>query len=328
MKAILVRQEEGESRLVLGEAEKPRLKDTELLVRVEATALNRADLLQKRGLYPPPPGASEILGLEMSGEVVEIGASVKGWHPGDRVFALLPGGGYAEYAAVPAEMAMRIPDSLSFVQAAAIPEVFLTAYLNLFWLGGLSEGMRVLIHAGASGVGTAAIQLVREAGAEALVTAGSDEKLQRCMELGAAVGWNYRSGSFLPWLKRQTQDAGVQLILDFVGAPYFHDNLQALARDGKLIVIGTLGGSQTEGFNMAALIAKRLQIIGTALRSQPLERKIKLTCEFADFALPRFADGRLEPVIDRIFAWQEAEYAHEYLESNANIGKIVLKMHA
>src|SRR5512143_276010 len=196
MRAVLMTGTGGVEVLRIGEHDDPVPGNDDLLVRVRATALNRADLLQRRGLYPPPEGASEVLGLEMAGEVVAAGSACEGWAQGDRVCALLPGGGYAELAAVPAGMAMRIPDNLSFEEAAAVPEAFLTAYLNLFDLGGLASGGTVLIHAGASGVGTAAIQLVREAGAVSLVTAGSPEKIARCLELGARAGWNHRDGPF------------------------------------------------------------------------------------------------------------------------------------
>jgi tumor protein p53-inducible protein 3 len=326
VKAVLMQGFGGTDVLHIGEHPDPELGEGDLLVRVRATALNRADLLQRRGAYPPPKGASDILGLEMAGEVVDVGSAVTAWKPGDRVCALLPGGGYAEYVAIPAGMAMRLPDHFSFEQGAAIPEVFLTAYSNLFWFGDLKIGDRVLVHAGASGVGTAAIQLIRELGAEAMVTAGSKEKLERCRELGATAGWNYKDGSFAPWVKELTEGKGVDLILDFVGAPYFKDNVDSLAVDGRLIIIGTLGGAKVRDVNLTDILMRRLRIVGTALRSRSVEDKIKLTREFSEFALPRFADGRLQPVIDRVFDWQDVREAHRYMESNANIGKIVLRI--
>lgn len=326
VKAVLMKGFGGTDVLHIGEHPDPELGEGDLLVRVKATALNRADLLQRRGVYPPPQGASDILGLEMAGEVVDVGPAVTSWKRGDRVCALLPGGGYAEYVAIPAGMAMRLPDHFSFEQGAAIPEVFLTAYSNLFWFGNLKKGDRVLVHAGASGVGTAAIQLIREAGAEAMVTAGSKEKLDRCRELGAAAGWNYKDGSFAPWVKKQTEGKGVDLILDFVGAPYFKDNIDSLAVDGRLIVIGTLGGANVGNVNLTDILMRRLSIVGTALRSRSVKDKIKLTQEFSEYALPRFADGRLQPVIDKVFDWQDVREAHRYMESNANVGKIVLRV--
>lgn len=324
MKAILV--EKDSTRLYIGDVPDLRPGADELLVDVKATALNRADLLQKRGLYPPPPGASEIIGLETAGVVKEVGSNVAGWKPGDRVCALLPGGGYAQQVTIPAGMAIPIPDNLSFEEAAAIPEVFLTAYLNLFVLGQLQPGQTVLIHAGASGVGTAAIQLVREAGATSIVTAGSAEKLDACLTLGANNAINYKEGPFATAVKELTGGKGVNIILDFIGASYFEQNIKSLAMDGKLIIIGTMGGAKAESFNLGLLLFRRLQVIGTALRSQPVEKKIELTQSFMDFALPRFKDERLVPVIDSIYEWDEVNEAHERMEKNLNTGKIILKV--
>lgn len=326
MKAVVIKEPGGPEVLSIEEVETPRIGANEVLVRTRATALNRADLLQRRGFYPPPKGASDILGLEVAGEVIEIGERVTKAKKGDRVCALLPGGGYAQYAAIPEEMLIPIPENLSFEQAAGIPEVFLTAYMNLFQLGRLQEKDRVLVHAGASGVGTAAIQLIREAGAAAYATAGSDKKVAITKELGAEDGWNYKQGSFLPWIKEKTNGEGVNIILDFVGAPYFEDNLQSLAMDGRLIVIGTMGGIHVDNVNLGFILRNRLQIIGTALRTQPPSKKIELTKSFAQFALDRFKDGRLKPIIDSVYDWNDVSKAHEYMESNANIGKIILKV--
>ncbi|AMA71844.1 NAD(P)H-quinone oxidoreductase [Aneurinibacillus thermoaerophilus] len=324
MKAVLV--EEKTRRLYIGEAEDPVPKEDELLVSVYATALNRADLVQKRGLYPPPPGTTDILGLEMAGVVEKVGKHVTGWKPGDRVCSLLPGGGYAEKVVIPAEMAIRIPDSFSFEEAAAIPEVFLTAYLNLFWLGGLKAGHTVLIHAGASGVGTAAIQLVREAGAISIVTAGTETKRTTCLELGASLALDYKAGPFAPAVKEATNGKGVNIILDFIGAPYWEQNLSSLAIDGRLIIIGIMGGSKVPALDLGQLLRRRLQVIGTALRSRSVADKIALTKEFTSFAMPRFQDGRLKPIIDSVWDWEQAQEAHEYMESNKNTGKIVLQI--
>ena len=310
--------------LHIGEHPDPAMQDDELLVRVKATALNRADLLQRRGKHPPPEGVPNILGLEMAGEVVDIGAVCAGWALGDRVCALLPGGGYAELVSIPAGLAMRVPENLTFEEATAIPEVFLTAYQNLFNVARLAPRETVLVHAGASGVGTAAIQLVREAGATSLVTAGSREKIDRCLALGARAGWNYKEGAFPPWVAQMTGGEGVDIVLDFVGAAFFEQNLQALAVDGRMVVIGTLGGAEIEKFSLRALMSKRLQITGAGLRGMDTARKIRLTRQFADFALPRFADGRLIPIVDSVFDWRAAAKAHERMESNANVGKIVL----
>jgi tumor protein p53-inducible protein 3 len=312
--------------LYIGETETPQVGDGELLVRVRATALNRADLLQRMGYYPPPKGASEIIGLEMAGEIVDVGGGVTGYRVGDRVCALLPGGGYAQYAVIPADMAMPLPENLSFEQGAAIPEVFLTAYLNLVQLGGFQSGMDVLIHAGASGVGTAAIQLVRELGGRSLVTAGSPDKLARCSELGAAAGWNYKSGSFVAFVDEQTEGRGVDIILDFVGAPYLADNLKSLAMDGRVVIIGTMGGAKASEVDLGTILARRLQVIGTALRSRSAKQKAALTRAFWDFAFPRFSDGRLMPVIDTVMDWNEVKAAHDRMAANQNTGKIVLRV--
>ncbi|HEX7057433.1 MAG TPA: NAD(P)H-quinone oxidoreductase [Bacilli bacterium] len=326
MKAVLLRQPGGPDNMVIGDAPDPEMGEADLLVEVKATALNRADLLQRRGMYPPPEGASPILGLEMAGIVIAAGKRTNGWLPGDRVFALLPGGGYAEKAVVPEGMAMRIPEQLTFAEAAAIPEAFFTAYLNLFELGQAKKGDRVLIHAGASGVGTAAIQLARDSGLHALATAGSERKLAACLALGAARGWNYRKGAFLPELLDFTEGKGVDIVLDFVGAPYFHDHMRALAVGGRLIVIGLLGGGKVDGVDLGQILARRIQIIGTALRSQPLAKKIALTQTFSRSVLPKFASGEIKPVIDSIFDWRDVVKAHERMERNENIGKIILKM--
>jgi tumor protein p53-inducible protein 3 len=324
MKAVLV--DESTKNLYIGETDEPVLGEDELLVDVRASALNRADLLQKRGFYSPPAGASPVLGLEMAGVVLAVGKSVEDFKAGDRVFSLLPGGGYAKRVVIPVQMAMRIPANLSFEKAAAIPEVFLTAYLNLFFLGNLQSHHTVLVHAGASGVGTAAIQLVREAGASSIVTAGSEQKRQTCLDLGAKAAIDYKAGSFAPIVKELTSGKGVDIILDFVGASYWEQNIESLAIEGRLILVGMLGGAKVENVDLNVLRSKRLQILGTTLRARSIEEKIKLTKAFASFALPRFADGVLEPIIDGVYSWREANAAHDRMECNQNIGKIVLRM--
>ncbi|MFF2887299.1 NAD(P)H-quinone oxidoreductase [Paenibacillus sp. NPDC057967] len=319
MRAIM--QDSESNRLIVGEAAEPDPAYGELLIEVKATALNRADLLQKRGLYPPPPGASPILGLEMAGTVLEGSGS---WQPGDRVMALLPGGGYAERVRIPAGMAMPIPQGLSYAQAAGIPEVFLTAYLNLFRLGGLQAGQSVLVHAGASGVGTAAIQLAKSAGCYVIATAGSAEKLDACLKLGADGAIDYKEGPFLPKVLDYTAGRGVDVIMDFVGASYWEQNLSALALDGKLILIGLLGGAKAKELNLSQLIARRLQLIGTSLRTLSPDRKEALTAEFAERFMPHLMSGAIFPVIDSEWDWNQAEEAHAYMESNRNTGKIIL----
>ncbi|MBD3306461.1 zinc-binding dehydrogenase [candidate division KSB3 bacterium] len=326
MQAVLVNEAGDADHLTLGSYPMPRPAEDELLVKVKATALNRADVMQRQGLYPPPKGASPILGLEMAGVVETVGSQCQGWQPGDRVFGLLPGGGYAEYAVIPGAMAMPIPEHFSFEDAAAITEVFLTAYQCLFWIARLQAGETVLIHAGASGVGTAAIQLVKAFGARAIVTAGTAQKLDACRNLGADVAINYKEGRFAEKVFEATDGQGVQVILDFVAAAYWEQNLTALAIDGRMVIIAALGGTKVDQVDLGSILKKRLQITGTSLRVRSLEYKIQLTREFADFALPRFADGRLKPVIDRVFAWDAVQEAHRYMEANKNIGKIVLTL--
>jgi len=324
MKAILV--DPQTSGLYIGEAPDPVPGEGELLVAVKATALNRADLLQRIGQYPPPPGASPILGLEMAGVVERVGGGVSGWRPGDRVCALLPGGGYAEKAVIPAGMAIRIPERFTFEEAAAIPEVFLTAYLNLFVLGGLSAGETVLVHAGASGVGTAAIQLAREAGCAAIATAGSEEKLRACLRLGARDAVNYKTESFADCVLAATDGEGAHLILDPVGASHWEQNFRSVRTGGRWVVIGGLGGQEVERFQLGAFLRKRIRLIFSTLRPLPVQEKIRLTEQFVRFAGERFESGALVPVVDRIFPWTEAEEAHAYMKSNRNIGKIVLRI--
>jgi putative PIG3 family NAD(P)H quinone oxidoreductase len=320
MKAILY-HEPGDP-LYLGDAPDPQPGEGELLVRVHATAVNRADLLQRRGGYAPPDGASPILGLELAGEVVH---PVDGWKAGDRVMAVVTGGAYAEYAAVPGGVAMRIPNAMTYEEAAAIPEAFLTAYLNLFTLGRLGEGEAVLIHSGGSGVGTAAIQLAKSAGARVFTTAGSAEKLEHCRELGADVLINYRTESFLERVRAETNGRGVDGILDFIGAAYWNDNLAALATGGRLMLIGFLGGASGE-LSLGAILPKSLTITGTTLRRTPLAQKTALTEAFVRDSLPLLENGTLKPVIDRVLTLAEANEAHRTMLNNSNFGKIVLSV--
>lgn len=322
MRAILFDAPGEPEVLYYGDAPDPVAGPDELLIRVRATAANRADLLQRRGAYAPPPGASPILGLELAGEVIVPAGP---WRAGDRVMAVVTGGGYAELAAVPVGMAMPIPDNLSFEQAAAIPEAFLTAFLNLFTLGRLQTGETVLIHAGASGVGSAAIQLARAAGARVFTTAGSAEKLALCRELGAEAAINYHEESFAGRVLDMTGRQGVNLVLDFVGAPYWQQNMAALALDGRLQLIGFLGGSAGQ-LDLGPIMAKRLTVTGTTLRRTPLNQKTALTAEFVVFALDRLARGELRPVIDTIYPLHAAAEAHRAMEANRNAGKLVLRV--
>ena len=326
MRAVITRGFGGPEVLALGDWPDPEPADDELLVRVHATALNRADLLQREGRYPPPPGASPILGLELAGVVEAAGPACRQFKPGDRVMALVPGGGYAQLAAVPWDLAMPVPDNLSLEEAAAVPEAFLTAYLNLIWLGRLQAGEYALIHAGASGVGTAAIQVVREHGARALVTAGSREKIELCLNLGAEAGFNYREGPWAEAVIQATGGRGVDVILDCVGAPYWDQNLEVLAPDGRLVIIAMMGGTRLADGRLGPILSKRLQVTGSTLRSRSREFKARLVADFTRFALPRLADGRLRPVIDRVMDWTQVAEAHAYMGDNRSKGKVVLRV--
>lgn len=326
MQAIIATEEGHPGKLGFGEYPTPSPAPDEILVRVAATALNRADLLQRQGKYPPPPGESPLLGLEIAGTVAAIGSNVTRWTTGQRVYALLAGGGYAEFAVVHGQVAMPIPHTLSLTDAAAVPEAFLTAYHALFWLGRLQPGQHVLIHAGASGVGTAAIQIARDLGATAHITAGSREKLDFCKQLGATTTIHYKEESFAEKVLEATSGKGADLILDFIGAPYWDQNVQALAADGWIVLLATMGGFRIPEFNLRDLFTKRASLITSTLRSRSLDYKILLSQEFHHYAETRFIRGDLRPVVDRVFDWQDVAEAHRYMEENRNMGKIVLRV--
>jgi putative PIG3 family NAD(P)H quinone oxidoreductase len=323
VKAITFSTPGGPEVLHLTEVPDPVPTPQQLLVRVRATALNRADTLQRRGQYPPPPGESTILGLELAGEVEAVGAAVTEFVPGDRVFGLVGGGAYAEKAVIDARMAMPLPAGWSFAQAAAVPEVFFTAQETLFTLAQLKAGETVLIHAAASGVGTAGIQMAREAGARILITAGSAEKIQRCIALGATAGCNYKERDFSDWVREITNGEGVEVIEDFIGAAYWQRNLRCLKTGGRLVLVGLMGGATVE-VNLGLLMTQRLQIFGSVLRSRPLADKIAITHRFRTHWLPLLVAGRIQPIIDRVFPLAHASEAHRYMEENRNIGKIIL----
>ena len=323
MKAIVVKGDGQNPVLVWQEVADVAYGRDEVLVAVKATAVNRADLMQARGAYPPPAGASEILGLEMAGVIEAVGADVTDWQIGDRVCALLPGGGYAEKAAVPADMLMRLPDAWSFAQGTAVPEVWFTAFVNLFLEGDLKSGETVLIHAGASGVGTAAIQLAKAVGATVLVTAGAPEKLRRCRELGADLSINYKEEDFLTAVQEATNGKGVDVILDPVGGSYLQRNVQALARFGRLVNIGLLGGAAGE-MSVGLLLRNRLKLVGSTLRNRPLSEKIDITQQFSQRFWPSLATGDLHPIIDSTFPIADAQQAHTYVAADKNTGKVIL----
>lgn len=323
MKAIVVYRGDEGPELVWEEVGDAVCGEEEVLVDVRASAVNRADLSQARGNYPPPPGVTEILGLEMAGVVAATGTKVRGWRVGDRVCALLAGGGYAEQVAVHQDMLMRLPEEWSFEQGAAVPEVWLTAFVNLFIEGGLQAGETVLIHAGGSGVGTAAIQLAREAGATIFTTAGAEEKLATCRELGAALAVNYKREDFLERVREATEGAGVDLILDPVGADYLERNLMALKANGRLVQIGLLSGGKAE-MNLGLVLGKSLRVIGSRLRPRSLAEKINITRQFQSRFWSLMEDGVIGPVVDTVFPMEEAQAAHQYVRENRNTGKVVL----
>lgn len=325
MRAVIVTEEGAPEHMTIGEVPAPEPGPDEVLVKVHATALNRADTFQRQGHYPPPEGASDILGLEMAGTVAETGTGVLDWHENDRVFALLDGGGYAEYTVVHKDRLMAVPPGMSMREAAAVPEVFLTAYQALHWLGGLQSGHHVLVHAGASGVGTAALQLARRAEAHPYVTA-SAPKHEVCRDLGAEATIDYQSENFAHRIAEITDERGVDIILDFIGAPYFHQNIDSLALDGRVVQLATLGGSTVEQVSLRALMAKRAQLLASTLRSRSLAYKVQLTQEFASDVLPQFIDGQLQPVIDSVYDWADVADAHRRMENNENAGKIVLSV--
>lgn len=324
MQALHVQSDSNHS-LIFADHPDPICRREEVLIKVRATAVNRADLLQRRGLYPPPPGASEILGLEAAGEIIALDPGVTDWRPGERVFCLLAGGGYAEQVVVHQDMLLRIPQAWSFEQAAAVPEAFYTAFVNLFVEARLQAREFLLIHAGGSGVGTAAIQMARLAGALVIVTAGTEEKLEECRFLGANHAINYKQEDFAVMVRKLTNDSGVDVILDCVGAAYWEKNIALLRTRGRLVLIGLMGGAKAE-VDLALLMRKRLRVHGSVLRSRTLSEKIALTRLLREKVLPHFENGNLHPVIDKIFPLAEAEHAHAYVASNQNFGKVVLAL--
>jgi putative PIG3 family NAD(P)H quinone oxidoreductase len=324
MKAIVIARD-GSGDLAWSDVPSPAPGPHDVVVEVHATAVNRADLLQRRGFYPPPPGESEILGLEAAGVVASVGANVTRVKVGDRVCCLLAGGGYAEQIVVNEAMALPIPAGLDFVQAAAIPEAFYTAFVNIVQEASLAAGERVLIHAGASGVGTAAIQLVKARGATAYVTAGSDDKLARCKDLGAAAGINYKTESFPERIAALTGGEGVDVILDCVGGSYLEGNVGSLRSRGRLVVIGLMGGTKAD-VNLGLLVSRRLRVIGSVLRTRSLAEKVAITDAFRAEVLPLFASGTLKPIVDATYAIADAAAAHDHVAANKNFGKVVLRI--
>lgn len=322
MKAVEISQPGGPEVLVLTDRPMPEPAHDQVVIKVAYAGVNRPDALQRAGMYNPPPGASDLPGLEAAGEVAAVGSGVTGLAVGDAVCALLPGGGYAEYVATPAAHCLPVPEGLSLKQAACLPETFFTVWSNVFMRGGLRAGERFLVHGGSSGIGTTAIQLAHVMGARVFTTAGSDAKCDACRGLGAEVAINYRDADFVDVVRGA---GGANLILDMVGGSYIARNIKALADDGRLVQIAFLQGPKAD-VNFAQLMTRRLTMTGSTLRPQSDLAKERIADQLRDTVWPLLAAGRVAPVMDREFALADASAAHARMESSAHIGKIVLKV--
>jgi NADPH:quinone reductase len=329
MKAITFKEFGEADVLQLADVPTPEVRPTDLLVRVRAAGVNRADLTQRRGGYGRPNfGDSTIMGLEIAGEVIEVGSEVQSYKVGERVMGVVGGGAYAEFARIDWRMAMPIPAALDYVHAAAIPEVFVTAHEAMLHLGGLRRGDTVLIHAAAGGVGSAAVQLAHATGAQVFATADAG-KLERVVQLGADVVIDYRNQDFAEVIAKTTNGRGVDVVIDFVGAPYFARNVATLANGGRLIQVGILGGGGQVAVVLEQILYRHLQIMGTVMKSRPQEEKHAMVRRFREHWLDRFDGGaRLEPLVDSTFALARAADAHRRMESSVNVGKIILTMEA
>lgn len=327
MKAVLMDGFGGIEVLRLGEVERPVPGEGQVLVKTFATSINRPDMVQRQGKYPPPAGDSDILGLEVAGVIEELGAGVTGWKKGDRVMSLVGGGGYAEYAVAYASHLMSIPASMSFEEAACVCESSITAFLNVFILGEFKDGQTAILHGGGGGVNTAAIQLCRAlTPACKLIVTSSPEKMERVKQVGADFLINYReTPDFSELVKEYTNKKGVDLILDHIGAKYLAPNMNSLAYKGRMVVIGVTSGIKAE-LNLALMMVKRQQIIGSVLRSRPVSEKGEIVAEFTRRALPKFADRTIVPIIEKVFTIDQVVEAHRMMEEDRHFGKIVLKI--
>lgn len=311
--------------LALAEGPVPQPDAGEVLIRVAAAGLNRADIAQRKGHYPPPPGASPILGMEIAGTVAQCGEGVTQWNPGDAVCALVSGGGYAEYCAAPAVQCLPVPTGFTMTEAAALPETFFTVWTNVFQRGRLAAGETFLVHGGSSGIGTTAIQLAHHFGQAVLTTAGSDEKCDACRKLGADLAVNYRTRDFAAAVKEFTNGRGVDVILDMVGGPYLARNLDILAMDGRLVFISFMQGSKAE-LDLRPIMMKRLTVTGSTLRSRTAAEKGAIAAKLREKVWPILDAGTIKPIIHCAFPLAEAAQAHALMESSEHIGKIVLTM--
>lgn len=327
MKAVLMEGFGGIEVLKVGEADRPTAGEGQVLVKVFATSINRPDLVQREGKYPPPPGDSEILGLEVAGVIEELGPGVTGWQVGQRVMSLVGGGGYAEYAVAYASHLMEIPGSISFEEAACVCESYITAFLNVFMIGDLKDKQTAILHGGGGGVNTAAIQLAKAlTPAAKLIVTSHPSKIERVRELGADLVNDFTANpDFTELIKEFTNKKGVDLILDHVGAKYLAANMNSLAYKGKLVIIGVTSGIKAE-LNLALMMVKRQQIIGSVLRSRPVSEKGEIVAEFTRRALPKFADRTIVPIIEKVFTIDQVAEAHRMMEEDKHFGKIVLKI--
>jgi len=323
MRAITIPTPGDAGALVLAEVPTPEVATGEVLVTVASAGVNRADLMQRQGFYPPPPGSSTYPGLEVSGTISVVGGNVAGWAVGDQVCALLSGGGYAEQVAVPATQLLPVPQGVSLVEAAGLPEVVSTVWSNVFMTANLQVGQTILIHGGSSGIGTMAIQLARAVGARIAVTAGTAEKLRACRELGAEILINYREQDFVEVLREATDGFGADVILDNIGAKYLARNVSALAINGRLVIIGLQGGVKAE-LDISALLGKCAAVIATSLRGRPLAEKAAIVAAVREHVWPLIQSGEVKPIVHRTFPLAQAAEAHRELEAGANIGKVLL----
>jgi NADPH2:quinone reductase len=304
----------------------PMPRADEVLIRVDAAGVNRPDVAQRKGLYPPPPGASPIIGLEVAGEVVAKGAEAPGFEIGERVCALTNGGGYAEYCVAPVTQCLRWPQGYDAIRAAALPETYFTVWANLFVHGRFAAGETVLVHGGSSGIGVTAIQLAREFGGRAYATAGSDEKCAACVRLGADASINYRTEDFAERIAALTGGRGVDVVIDLVGAPYFERNLKCLGVDGRLVEVATQGGTRAESLDLFDVMRRRLTITGSTMRPRTTAQKGAIARDLADKVWPALDAGRAGPVIYQVFPFEQAAQAHRVMESSVHIGKLVLAL--
>lgn len=325
MRAIVIDDSGEKPVLTLSEVEDPTPGEGEVLVEVVAAGVNRADLVQAAGKYPPPPGESEVIGLEVSGRIAALGTGDTGdWQVGEEVCALLAGGGYAEQVAVPVGQLLPVPEGVDLVTAAALPEVTCTVWSNLVDAGRLAAGETVLLHGGSSGIGTMGIQVARALGARVAVTAGSAEKLAACRELGAEVLVNYQEADFVEAVREATDD-GVDVILDLVGAAYLDRNLQALAKDGRLVVIGLMGGRESE-INLGLMLQRRLSVQATSLRGRTRKDKARIVAAVRENLWQKVTAGQIRPVVHEVLPWEKAQEAHGLLKASEHIGKVVLRV--